>query len=170
MQRDSSNFDMDAICAVLAKFGVDYVVIGGVAATYLGSDLVTVDFDLVPAVVDDNLDRLTRALIDLDADVSFFGKLPRFPDGEWLKSARMWNFETRLGPFDVLFAPAGAPDYSKLFESATIQILDDGTEVRVASLDDLIAMKEAAGRNKDLLALPILRYLKERRDNPAPSD
>lgn len=169
MQRDSSNFDVDEIAAVLAKFQVDYVLIGGVAAIYQGSDLLTHDFDVVPDKADDNLARLTRALLDLNAEVSFVGKLPRFPDGDWLKSAMTWTFETRLGSFDVLFAPAGAREYSELLASSTITLLDDGTEVRVASLDDLIAMKEAAGRTKDLLALPILRYLKERQENPPPS-
>lgn len=94
MQRDSSNFEMDAICAVLSKFGVEYVMIGGAAAIYQALIGSTRDFNLVPSPAGDNLTRLTEALLDLDSEVSLAGKVRGFPDGQWLTSSRTWNFET----------------------------------------------------------------------------
>ena len=169
MQRDSSNFDIAAICDVLAHHGVEYVVIGGVAAVLHGADLLTQDFDVVPQGGDANLMRLTEALFDLEAEVSFAGKVRRFPDGDWLLASRTWTFETRLGPFDVLFHPDGAPEYDLLRGMASEQQVGDGLAIQVASLDDLISMKRAAGRPKDLNALPLLEYLRDRQANPPPA-
>jgi len=166
MLGDTSNLDFEAICAVLARFGVDGVIIGGVAGILHGTGLTTGDFDIVPVDSEENLARLTDALLDLEAEVVQAGKVRRFPDGTWLRSTRMWNFETRLGKFDVLFAPAGAPPFEDLLEDSLVVPLDDGQHVRIASLDDLIAMKKAAGRNKDLLAIPILEYLRDRKEHP----
>lgn len=72
------------------------------------------------------------------------------------------TFETNHGPFDVLFEPAGAPPYEELFARAATMSLS-GVEVRVAAVEDVIAMKRAAGRRKDAphIAL-LLDYLEKR--------
>lgn len=82
--------------------------------------------------------------------------------GDWLKAATSWNFKTALGRVDVLFSPPGGGDYAELARSARVIDFGEGAAVLVASLDDLIAMKEAANRPKDQLALPILRWLRAR--------
>lgn len=166
MHTDASNFDMEEMARVLAKYRVECVIIGGVAAILHGSDLNTVDFDMVPLGDDENLSQLTRALVDLEAEVLYAGKVLNFPSGGWLAGSRTWNFQTRLGRLDVMFAPSGAPAYEELSSAAVEQQLEDGTVIRIASLDDLIVMKEAAGRPKDKLAIPILEYLRDRDREP----
>lgn len=166
MLRDATNFNIEAICAVIDRHGVEGVIIGGVAGILHGSELNTRDFDIVPLDTEENLARLAEALLDLNAEVLHAGKVRRFPDGTWLRSAKLWAFETRLGGFDVLFAPSGAPPIDELWSKSVPIQINKGIEVRVASLDDLIAMKKAAGRNKDLLAIPILEYLRDRKDHP----
>jgi hypothetical protein len=67
---------------------------------------------------------------------------------------------TRLGDFDVLGTPSGTRGYDDLVRSAeTVDV--GGRSVLVASVDDLIRMKRAAGRPKDLVEVEILGALRE---------
>ena len=91
MQRDSSNFDILAICEVLAAHQVDYVLIGGVAAVLQGADLLTHDFDLVPEKTDDNL--LASPKPGFSRPRVSRRKSPALPDGDWSRVAYM-DFET----------------------------------------------------------------------------
>ena len=66
-----------------------------------------------------------------------------------------------LGMLDLCFFPAARQTYEQLAAHAqTFQVF--GLEIAVARLDDIIESKTAAGRNKDLRALPTLRMLQER--------
>ncbi len=82
-----------------------------------------------------------------------------FPlDAKTLEEGANFTFSTRLGSADFLAFPTGAPPYEKVRDDAeTIEI--GGHRVRVASLDHLIAMKEAAGRTKDKLMATEYREL-----------
>ncbi|MBI2765218.1 MAG: hypothetical protein HYX53_04810 [Chloroflexi bacterium] len=154
--------DSEGICRMLAKHGVEFIVIGGVAGTLHGSDLATFDFGLVPKPAPTNLDGLAAALVELHAEVLYSGRVLNLGQGEWLTASKVWNFRTDLGRLDVMFAADGGGEFSDLAMNAKPFAIEGGLTVLVASLDDLIAMKEAAGRNKDLLALPILRWLRDR--------
>ncbi len=71
------------------------------------------------------------------------------------------NLVTRFGDLDIAFDPAGVADYSQWeADATTVTVL--GVPVQVASLDDIIRSKEAAGRDKDKLQLPMLRALQQR--------
>ncbi len=62
------------------------------------------------------------------------------------------------GSVDILSDPAGAPPYARLRGDALLRDID-GRAVRFASIDHLIAMKDAAGRAKDKIAATELRVL-----------
>jgi hypothetical protein len=67
---------------------------------------------------------------------------------------------TSLGSLDILREPSGTRGYPEL--SANAKTFDvDGLKLRVTSLEDLIRMKEAAGRPKDRIELEVLGALKE---------
>ena len=154
-------FRPERILEVLAAHRVDYVMIGGLAAAIHGSDLVTGDLDITPALGDDNLSRLSLALDELNARI----RTPDVVEGlafshgaTSLARATAWNLITDAGDLDVSFLPSGTQGYVDLQRDAVaIEIL--GAPTRVASLADVIRSKQAAGRPKDLAALPMLRRL-----------
>ncbi len=82
--------------------------------------------------------------------------LPFAHDARSLTSAGGWNLVTDAGDLDILFVPPGTQGFSDLRRDAvTIEIL--GSSTSVASLADIIRSKEAAGRPKDVAAIPLLR-------------
>ena len=138
------------LVAALADAEVDFVVIGAIAVVAQGHIRTTRDLDITYATDADNLDALGRALVALDARLRGVAEVvPFVPDGRTLRGAEILTLETRDGSLDLLAAPPGAPPYATLRERSE-RIALDGHEVLVASLDDLIAMKRAAGRPRDL--------------------
>jgi hypothetical protein len=157
------DFDPEPIFGVLDEHGVRYVVVGAIAAIAQGYPLNTGDLDVTPARDPDNLERLAAALHELDARLRVPGEPAgvEFPiDADYLRRADTWTLTTRYGSFDLIFVPAGTQGFDDLRrDSVTVQIA--GSEVRMAALVDLIRMKEASGRPKDLAQLPALRQTLE---------
>jgi len=140
---------------LLSRHGVDFVVVGGVAAVLQGVPLVTFDVDVVHGRTDENVDRLLSALAELDA--RYRGD-PRglAPTRETLLGPGHHLLSTALGPLDLLGAVAGGLAYEDLARD-TVTLDLAGLAVPVLSLPRLIEVKEATGRPKDLAALPTLR-------------
>lgn len=157
------DFDPEPILRVLNQHGVRYVVVGAIAAIAQGYPLNTGDLDLTPARDPANLERLASALRELDARLRTPGD-PRgvaFPiDARNLGDVDSWTLTTRHGDLDVLFVPAGTRGYDDLHRNS-VSIELAGGESRVAALLDVIRMKEAAGRPKDLAQLPALQQTLE---------
>ncbi len=154
------------ILEVLLRHEVRFVVIGGLAATLYGSPLTTGDADICPDDAEENLSRLADALIELDARVSA-SDTPRGLRFDiaapTLAQARVWNLVTDAGRLDLSFEPSGTRGFSDLVRGAVTFELAD-LDIPVASLSDVIRSKEAAGRERDLQALPTLRRLLEQID------
>jgi hypothetical protein len=158
--------DAEAIVATLNKFGVKYVVIGAFAAQLQGAPIPrTRDIDVTPATDAANLRRLSDALHELQARIRTVDVpegLLFDHDGPSLGKARMWNLTSPFGEFDIAFAPSGTEGYDDLARHALI-VESHGESVPVADLDDVIRSKEAAGRPKDIVQLPILIQTARRR-------
>ncbi len=155
--------DPDCIFRTLGDHEVDYVLVGGLAAVLHGSTAMTNDADICPAGDPENLDRLAEALRDLDARL----RVPASPDGvrfdphpALLASMATLNLTTRCGDLDLALVPEGTTGYGELVAHCVAFELA-GCRVQVAALRDIIRSKEAAGRPKDHLTLPILRALEE---------
>jgi len=143
---------------------VRFVVIGGIAASLQGSTTITNDFDICYARDQENLERLTAALTEVQATLRGVREPVAFLlDARSLKAGLNFRFDTKYGPFDCLGAVAASFDYEQLRRNADDMDLV-GTKIPVASLDDLIRMKRAAGRNKDLIEVDNLSALREVRD------
>jgi hypothetical protein len=144
-------FDPIPLLRRFADAGVDFVVIGGVAGGVHGSSLSTYDVDLAYGREPGNLEKLAAVLGSIEAKLR--GAPPDVPfllDAKTLAAGSNFTFTTTMGSVDILGDPAGAPPYEQLRRGATLVDVE-GRQIRVASLDHLIAMKEAAGRPKDKL-------------------
>jgi hypothetical protein len=158
---DAETFDPIPLIEALADARVDFVLIGGVAGGSYGSTFGTFDVDVAYARDNDNLERLAGVLYSLGATLR--GAPPDLPfqlDAKTLANGANFTFTTRLGSLDILADPAGAPPYRDL-KAAGTRITVSGWQVIVASLDHLIAMKEAAGRPKDKLMATEYRVLSD---------
>ena len=163
-QLEILELDPEPIIGVLHKWRVEYVVIGGIAATFHGSTTVTRDFDICYSRERANLERLASALRELDArlrDVDV--EVPFQLDAASLRNGLNFTFKTKHGDFDCFGDPGGGFDYELLKRNADRMDVA-GRKVMVASLDDIIAMKRAAGRNKDRIEVENLSALREVRD------
>ena len=159
-------FDPRAMLRVLVEHEVEFVLIGGLAATLYGSPHVTTDVDISPSSASANLERLTAALAVLEARIRVEGVpegLAFDPAPSLLSRVSILNLTTRFGDLDLTFEPSGTGGYGDLIKAAISLDIGD-VQLLVASLDDVIRSKEAAGREKDRLTLPTLRRLKERLD------
>jgi hypothetical protein len=147
---------LQALLGRLGRAEVDFVVVGGVAVVFQGYGRATKDLDITYATSDDNLRRLGEVLLALHARLRGVPEdVPFVPDGRTLARARLLTLETDDGSLDLLADPPGAPPYATLRERADRVDLD-GLVVAVAALDDLLAMKRAAGRPQDLVDIDAL--------------
>jgi hypothetical protein len=146
---------------VLEEHGVRSILIGGFAAVIHGSPYVTTDIDVVPEGSLDNLERLSAALRAMNARIWTASEPEGIPfdhDATSIAGVRVWNLVTDLGRLDITFEPTGTAGYEDLARGAVrLEIM--GTRVDVAGLADIVRSKEAAGREKDRLVLPVLRRL-----------
>ncbi len=108
---DDPPHDLGRLVEVLDRHGVDYLLVGGVAALAYGANRPTEDADCVVRRERSNLDRLAAALRELDARLRVAGlsdeearRLPVQIDAAALESAGMTTWMTDAGPFDVLAA------------------------------------------------------------------
>ena len=156
----------ERILKALAAGEVEYILIGGGALLVSGiGSRQTYDLDLVPHGVTDNLDRLGQVLMELDARIvtlwdAEHGELHAEAaplDAEVFNRNPTLHLVTAEGRVDVLLrAPEIQADFMELAQTADA-VPYRGIDVAVASIPDLIRMKEAAGRPKDLEDLVGLR-------------
>jgi hypothetical protein len=132
-----------------------------VAVTLHGSALLTRDTDVMYDSEAENIERLAVALAGLEVRLRGVPEdLPFKPDPRTLRAGQNFTFDSKFGPLDLLGYADGAPSYDDLRNHAVRMELGD-REVLVASVDDLIAMKAAAGRSKDLRAIDDLEAIRQ---------
>lgn len=163
--------DLNRLLEVLARNDVHFVVVGGSAAGFLGASRLTEDADCVVSRERANLKNLASALRELHARLRVARMsdeeakaLPVKIDGVMLETAGNLTWTTDAGPFDVLaelkdFDGRSVP-YEELVTRSLI-VRGDGFAVHVASVDDIIAAKTFANRDKDREALPELLKIQE---------
>jgi hypothetical protein len=157
----SAGFDPLRVLQTLDRRRVGFVVIGGLGARLLGSPVITNDTDICYERTAENLERLAKALKDLGASLrGVDGEVPFILDAKTLAAGDHFTFTTRAGSVDCLGTPAGVSGFDELVTRA-IPLDVDGLTVRVAAIEDLIRMKRAAGRPKDLIEVEWLKALRD---------
>ena len=151
------NFDYETILRVLVGHGVEFIVVGGVCATFHSVILPTFDLDIVHHRAQENLMRLEEALRELDAYYREHPPHRILPEAQRMDTPGHHLFMTAAGAVDVLGAVAGNRGYEQLLPHTVEVTLEEGLRVRMLDLPTLIQTKQEAGRDKDKLALPILR-------------
>jgi len=151
--------DLAVLVEALNRHDVRWVLIGGLALMLHGGNYPTMDADVAFAPDWDNVDRLVEGLAHLNprpvrARKGFY---------EWDRKATTGPFvrlTTDAGEIDLIRRLPGIDSFESLYERSTERVLY-GLKFRIASLDDLIAMKSGSARTKDQLQLLELHALKK---------
>ena len=161
-------FVPEEMVRALSQNQVEYVMIGGIAATAWMSPYATQDVDICPSSEESNLKKLSvtlnamaaKRVTDLDPEGIEVDITP-----EYLRSSNEIAFMTRWGPLDLVFIPQGTQGYDDLLKEA---VSDDLFEhpVLFASRSDVIRMKDARGLPKDRIVVDLLRQVEERDQEP----
>lgn len=153
--------DFDALIGALGEAGVEFIIVGGLAATIHGSSRLTQDIDAVYARSDENIEHLVTAL---RAHEPYLRGAPRNLPFEWSSATirRGLNFTltTTIGDIDLLGEITGGGGYEDLLPHSIVVDLF-GHECRCLDLPWLIKTKRAAGRPRDLEAIAELETLLE---------
>lgn len=148
---------------------VRYVVVGGVAVVLHGHPRMTADIDLVvdlePVAAEAAIRTLTglglRPRVPVDAaDFADPAERQRWIDERGMKVFNLYDPRDPLRSVD-LFVESPLP-FDELWGRATIVELPSG-RVRVASIQDLITMKKAAGRRQDSADIEALEAIRDGR-------
>jgi hypothetical protein len=159
------DFDPGAVVRLLGDHQVRYVLIGGLAGIAHGAGFVTQDIDICYARDAENLTRLSDALHSVNATLRGADHELQFNvDAKTIQKGDSFTLQTEVGWIDILANPSGTTGYDDLAKTAdTFDLF--GHRVLVASVEDLIRMKRAAGRTKDLLAVEELAALRDELDS-----
>jgi predicted nucleotidyltransferase len=145
----------------LCDANIDFVVVGGFAGMLHGSTLVTRDLDVCTILSPDAIARLREIFRDLRPRHRFTSQKLSFLDNPDPGTAlNNLYLETELGPVDLLGSIKGVGDFERV-RRASIEIELFGRPCRVICVEDLIAAKEAMGRDKDMIAVKELRAIME---------
>jgi predicted nucleotidyltransferase len=153
--------DFPRLLRALADGGVDFILVGGLAATVHGSARATYDVDVVYSRADGNIGRLVAALAPLAPYLR--GAPPGLPfafNTDTIRAGLNFTLTTSAGDIDLLGEITGGGDYERL-TADTITIVVFGVECRCLNLDALIRVKRAAGRPRDLEVIAELEALRE---------
>jgi len=140
----------------LLEAGVDFILVGGLAAVIQGAPVTTMDVDIVHSQAPQNIDRLLAFLRTADAVQRRMDGKKIEPKGRDFSGKGHMLLTTRIGPIDVLAAIEGGRSYQDLL-AHTVEIDFRGHTLRVLDLKTLIELKKTSMDPKDKQRLPVLK-------------
>ena len=148
------------ILEIFDRHGVEYIVVGGVAAVLQGAPIATFDIDTLIKVDAANAARLLAALKDLGARFRE-PQRPITPTLDDILAGDHLLLETNAGPLDVLGFIGKGKRYED-FRTSAPTLLIGALSVRVLALATLIEEKKALGRAKDRAVIALLESVLKR--------
>ncbi len=153
--------DYRELIRLLAGAGVEFIIIGGAAATAHGSARLTEDLDIVYRRETDNVKRLVQTLAPLQPYLR--GAQPGLPfslDEETVWSGLNFTLTTALGFLDLFGEITLGGNYEELLPYS-VRLPLFGVEIQLISLQRLIDVKRSAGRPKDFEVIAELEAILE---------
>jgi len=158
------NAGLSALLEGLIDAGIQFILVGGLAAVVQGAPITTIDVDIVHRQTDENIARLLDFLKSIDAYHRRKDDKVIEPTTEHISGRGHTLFTTRFGPLDVLAIIEEGQSYEDLIDH-TIEIEFRGHTMRVLDLEMLVKLKKSTKDPKDNQRLPILeetlRQIKE---------
>lgn len=149
--------ELSTLLGQLCASGVDFILVGGLAAVTQGAPITTVDIDIVPADDPENIQRLFSFLRKLHA--RYRGRPEDqvlHPSLDDLLAGGHCLLMTDLGPLDILGEIEQGLKYTALLDDS-IEISFKEHRLMVLSLEAMIRIKQSSPRRKDQLVLPVLK-------------
>ena len=154
----------------LAEKEIEFVIVGGVASRLHGSTRLTQDLDIVPRLEPEAWSRLIDGMLELNTQ-------PRIPESieriknlnnihSWLieKNMLALSFRSPSADLEIDLLISESENFEELMgRASTVEY--QGYTFHVASIDDLIAMKQKVGRPQDLQDIEILTNIKKHRES-----
>ena len=163
-------FNLSEIFAVLSD--TDYVIVGGLAVILHGHLRATRDLDLVIGLAPDNCSKALDALASIGMRPRLPVAMQDFADPEkredWNRNRNMMVFQLwdpRNPERSVDIFVREPMDFPLMLADAVVKDFD-GVPIRIASIPDLIAMKQVAGRRHDLEDIEALREIADNAGRP----
>jgi hypothetical protein len=155
--------DFHALIRLLTQSKVEFIVVGGAAATAHGAARLTLDLDVVYRRTSENIARLASALNPLEP---YLRGAPLGLPFDWseqtIRNGLNFTLTTKLGAIDLLGEVTGGGNYEALLPY-TVRLEVAGVECLCLGLRRLIEVKRAAGRPKDFDAIAELEVIEEER-------
>jgi predicted nucleotidyltransferase len=149
--------DFLEILRALSTHGVDFILVGGVAAAVQGAPIATFDVDVLYSTDAPNLTRLLGTIEDVEGYYRVPPERRLKPQLSHLASGGHNLLAPRFGPLDLLGSVGNSHSFPDLLPHTIEIIVGEGTTIRVLELETLIAVKEETAGDKDRASLPILR-------------
>lgn len=151
----------------LYKNEIRYLIVGGLSVNLYGVPRVTQDIDLIISMERENILKVISLLKNLD----YLPRLPVIPDDmadpgkvrDWIENRNLkaFSFYHKKESYKVVDIVLDHPlDFKKAFEMRTVKHVKD-IEIYLASIDDVIKMKEFSGRGQDLSDIEMLKRVRK---------
>ena len=157
--------DLSALIRSLSDAGIEYIIVGGLAAVAQGAPVTTFDLDIVHRQTAENIRKLSAFLKWIDARLRRPDDKIIEPASEDLYAKGHLLLKTRLGPLDVLAFIEKGQGYDDLLPKS-IEIDFQGHKIRVLGLETIVELKRGSRDPRELQRLSVyentLRLIRER--------
>jgi hypothetical protein len=146
--------DLGALIKGLSKAGIEYIIVGGLAAVAQGAPVTTFDLDIVHRQTEENILKLLTFLKSIDARLRRPDDKIIEPTPEDLKAKGHLLLKTKYGPLDVLAFIEKGHRFEELIAKST-EIAFHGYKVHVLNLETILELKRDSKDPRDRQRLPI---------------